>query len=94
MWYVYMIQCKDGKLYTGITNNLNRRLTEHNAGHGGRFTKFRTPIQLMYYQKVRSKPEALRREMEAKKLKRSEKLDLIRSFSFSHAVEASGQFLA
>ena len=94
MWYVYTIQCKDGKLYTGITNDLNRRLAEHNSGQGGRFTKFRAPVQLMYYQRAKTKSEALKREMKIKKLKRSEKLDLIRSLNCSQKVAASGQFLA
>lgn len=80
MWCVYIIQCKDGKLYTGITNNLNRRLAEHNSGHGGRFTKFRKPVKLVYCQELLSRSDALKREIEIKKLNRSKKLDLVRSF--------------
>ncbi len=94
MWHVYIIECKDDKLYTGITNNLNRRLSEHNSGHGGRFTKFRRPIKLVYHQEVLNKSEALKREIEIKKLARSEKLSLVRSFGFSREVKASGQSLA
>jgi len=93
MWNVYIIQCKDGKLYTGITNNLNRRLSEHNSGHGGRFTKFRKPVKLVYYQILPTRSKALKKEIEIKKLNRCEKLELVRSFSFSHKVEVSGQFL-
>jgi len=80
MWYIYIIQCKDGKLYTGITNNLNRRLAEHNLGHGGRFTRSRKPVKLVYCQELPSKSEALKREIKIKKLSRSQKLDLIKSF--------------
>ena len=78
MWQVYIIECKDSKLYTGITNNLNRRLSEHNSGRGGRFTKFRRPVKLVYHQEVSNKSEALKREIEIKKLARSEKLSLVR----------------
>ena len=91
MWYVYIIQCKDGKLYTGITNDLNRRLAEHNSGHGGRFTKFRKPVKLVYYQEALDKSTALKREIEIKKLNRNEKLSLVRSFA---PCGCSGQFLA
>ena len=80
MWYIYIIQCRDGKLYTGITNNLNRRLTEHNLGRGCRFTRSRKPVKLVYCQKLPGKSEALRREIEIKKLNRSQKLDLVKAF--------------
>lgn len=79
MWHVYIIECREGELYTGITNNLNRRLSEHNSGRGGRFTKPRRPVELVYYQEVLNKSEALKREIEIKKLARSEKLSLVRS---------------
>ena len=79
MWYVYILQCRDSKLYTGITNVLNRRLEEHNTGHGGRFTRVRKPVNLAYYQELRTKSKALKRENEIKKLKRIEKLDIIKS---------------
>jgi len=84
MWYVYIIQCKDGKLYTGITNDINRRLAEHNSGHGCRFTKFRKPVKLVYCKKAETKSEALRKESDIKKLRREEKLELVRSFGFSY----------
>ena len=68
------------KLYTGITNNLNRRLSEHNSGHGGRFTRFRGPFELRYAENVSTRVEALRREARIKKLSRKEKLELVGSF--------------
>jgi len=77
MWQVYIIECKDNKLYTGITNNLNRRLSQHNSGHGGRFTKFRRPVKLVYHQEVSNRSQALRREIEIKKLSRRKKLSLV-----------------
>ena len=93
MWQVYIIECRDGKLYTGITNNLNRRLAEHNSGHGGSFTKFRGPVKLVYYQEALNKSEALKREIEIKKLDRSEKLSLVGSFGFSCEAKALRQSL-
>lgn len=76
-WYVYIIECKDNKLYTGITNNLERRIKQHNSGNGCRFTKYRTPVELIYNQKLRTKPQALKREIAIKRLKRAQKLNLI-----------------
>ena len=80
MWYVYIIKCKDDKLYTGITNDLDRRLSEHNSGQGGHFTKFRRPVKLVYFQEAPDRSNALKREIEIKKLTRNEKLTLIGSF--------------
>ncbi len=80
MWSVYIIECKDKRLYTGITNDLKRRLSEHNSGNGGYFTRSRGPVKLVYCQEVRSRSKALKRESEIKKLKRSGKLDMVRSF--------------
>ena len=77
MWYVYIIRCKDSKLYTGITTNIARRLDEHNSGHGGRFTKFRKPVKLVYSKKVHNRSSALKKEAAIRKLKRSEKLALV-----------------
>jgi putative endonuclease len=81
-----MIKCNDNRIYTGITNNLARRLAEHNSGHGCRFTKFRKPIKLVYCKDVETKSEALEKESEIKKLRREEKIELVRSFSFSRRV--------
>ena len=77
MWKVYIIKGKDGKLYTGITNNLDRRLKEHNSGHGGRFTRFRGPFELCHAEEAATRSDALKREAEIKKLSRSDKLDLV-----------------
>jgi len=78
-WHVYIIECKDGKLYTGITNNLERRIRAHNSGNGGRFTKYRAPIKLQYAENCLSKSEALKREAQIKRMERSQKLTLIKS---------------
>jgi putative endonuclease len=78
-WHVYIIECKDSKLYTGITNNLKRRINAHNSGNGGRFTKYRVPVKLVYSEECLTKQEALKREAQIKRLKRPQKLSLIRS---------------
>tara|TARA_B100001029_G_scaffold35998_1_gene27466 strand:+ start:608 stop:847 length:240 start_codon:yes stop_codon:yes gene_type:complete len=76
IWYVYIIECKDNSLYTGITNNLSKRLEVHNSGKGAKYTKTRLPVKLVYKEIYRTKEESLKRESEIKKLKRSEKLTL------------------
>ena len=76
-WYVYIIECKDGKLYTGITNNLERRIRDHNSGNGCRFTKYRAPVELLYSEDCLTRQESLRREAQIKQLERVEKLALI-----------------
>ena len=77
MWHVYIIECKDKTLYTGVTTDIDRRIKEHNSGHGGRFTRSRTPVKLVYNQKAANRSGALKCEAEIKKLNRSGKLDLI-----------------
>ncbi len=76
-WYLYMIECKDTKLYTGITNDLGRRIEQHNRGKGCRFTSFRTPVKLIYKKIYSSKNEALKREAEIKGWSREKKLALL-----------------
>lgn len=83
-WHVYIIQCKDSKLYTGITNNLQRRIKVHNSGKGGRFTRSRTPVKLRYSEALPTKPEALKREAQIKRLERSQKLVLIKTVRSCH----------
>ena len=77
MWYVYIIECSDAKLYTGITTDIERRVKEHSEGKGGRFTRFRTPVKIVYNQQVANRSAALKREAAIKKLSRDEKLLLI-----------------
>ena len=77
-WFVYIIECKDCKLYTGITTDLKRRLRQHNSGNGGRFTSIRWPVKLRYSEEVPGKPEALVREARIKRLPRLRKLSLIK----------------
>lgn len=78
-WVVYVVECADGSLYTGITKNLERRLDDHTAGRGAKYTKTRRPVLLRYREYRRTKGAALKREAAIKALTRSEKLALIAS---------------
>ncbi len=75
--YVYMVRCADNSLYTGWTNRLQERILAHNAGRGAKYTKSRRPVTLCYCEEFDSKPAALKRECEIKKLKRKQKEILI-----------------
>jgi len=78
-WHIYILRCKDNRLYTGITSDLKRRISEHKKGRGCRFTRCRIPVKLVYSEKATSRPAALKREAEVKDLPRRKKLQLIRS---------------
>jgi putative endonuclease len=76
-WIVYILECSDTSLYTGITNDLERRLEEHRTGRGAKYTKYRSPLRVRYIEYRRNKSAALTREAAIKSLARSEKLALI-----------------
>ena len=82
-WKVYIVKCSDKTFYTGITNNINLRLETHNLGKGAKYTKSRLPVILVYLEPVDDKSSALRREIEIKKLNRSQKINLINSTNLS-----------
>ena len=73
-WIVYILQCGDGSLYTGITNDLGRRMGEHEAGQGAQYTRGRGPFQLVYNEICKDRGFASKREMELKSLNRGQKL--------------------
>lgn len=75
-WYVYILHCGDGTLYTGITDDVPRRLAAHRSGRGAKYTRGRGPLELVYQEELPDKSAALRREYAVKQLKRSEKLAL------------------
>ena len=79
MKFVYIIKCSDNTLYTGYTTDLKRRIKEHNEGEGAKYTRGRTPVELVYYEKKISKSSAMKREYEIKQLKRKEKFELIKN---------------
>lgn len=77
MNYTYILRCGDGSLYTGWTNNLEKRLKDHNQGHGAKYTRSHLPVTLVYYECFDTREEAMRREAAIKKLSRPEKERLI-----------------
>lgn len=77
MNYTYIVKCSDGSLYTGWTNNLEKRIKDHNAGRGAKYTKARCPVVLVYKEEFPTKQEAMKREWEIKRLSRKEKLSMI-----------------
>ena len=80
-YYIYLLECHDGTLYTGSTNHLQRRLATHQAGKGAKYTRSRLPVRLVYWEQLPSKGDALRRERQIKGLTRQQKLALIQGFS-------------
>ena len=76
-WFVYMLRCRDGTLYTGATNNVPARLDRHQHGQGAKYTRARLPVTLVYQEELPGKSEALRREAALKRLTRQEKLALL-----------------
>ena len=77
MWYVYILHCGDGTLYTGITTDVERRLEAHRQGKGAKYTRGRGPLELAYQDKCGTHSEALKREYAIKQLSREEKEQLI-----------------
>ena len=77
MWYLYILQCGDGSLYTGITTDVEKRLEAHRSGKGAKYTRGRSPLELKYWEACGTHSDALKRELEIKHLSREEKLALI-----------------
>ena len=76
MWYIYILECSDGTLYTGITTDVNRRLSEHNSGKGAKYTKVRRPVTLRALFEAKNRSEASKEEYRIKRLSREQKLKL------------------
>lgn len=76
-WTVYILECGDGTLYTGITDDLSRRLKAHESGKGAKYTRGRGPLKLRYRETVGDKGDALKRELVIKRLRRQEKMAII-----------------
>lgn len=75
--FVYILECSDRTYYTGWTNHLEKRIAVHNSGKGAKYTKYRRPVRLVYYEIYSTKHEAMVREYEIKQLSRKEKAQLI-----------------
>lgn len=76
MWYVYMLACADGSLYTGIAADVDKRFAAHKSGRGAKYTRSHPPVAVVYREACGDKSAALRREAAIKKLPRAEKLKL------------------
>ena len=82
VWHIYILRCRDGSLYAGITTDLQRRVHEHNhTSQGARYTRARRPVELAYSEEVDSRSAACRREWEIRQLKSTQKTQLILSAS-------------
>ncbi len=77
MNYTYILRCADGTLYTGWTNDLEKRLLAHNDGSGAKYTRSRLPVKLVYYERYGTKEEAMSREWHIKRMTRPQKMKLI-----------------
>ena len=77
MWYVYILRCADGTLYTGSTDDVARRVQVHNSGKGAKYTRGRTPVEAVYSEECESYSAALKREYAIKQLTKRQKLELI-----------------
>jgi len=79
-WYVYIVECADGSLYTGITTNIQRRVLEHNYSFkAAKYTRSRRPVRLVYRKECENRSKASKEEYRIKRLKRKQKLELIKS---------------
>lgn len=76
-WYVYMVECDDGSLYTGVSNDLAKRFAAHQCGRGAKYFRLRKPLRIVYTEQQLSKSHALAREYAIKQLPKSAKLTLI-----------------
>lgn len=86
MNYVYIIKCGDGSLYTGWTNNLEKRFKKHSEGKGAKYTRGRGPLELVYFEIFEDKKDAMKREYAIKKLKREDKEKLVEGFQMPELV--------
>lgn len=84
MNYTYIVECSDGTLYTGWTNNLEKRLEAHNSGKGAKYTKTRRPVKIIYTEMFETKEEAMSREFAIKRLSRQQKMNLISEKETKH----------
>ena len=77
-WIVYLVKCKDGSIYCGATNNIEKRIKAHNAGKGSKYTRLRLPVSLLITSRVMTKSEALKLEYKVKKQKANVKVDYLK----------------
>ncbi len=78
-WFCYLLRCADDTFYCGITNDLEKRVAAHNAGTASKYTRVRLPVEMIFVEECGDRSGASKREMEIKRLKRAEKLALIKA---------------
>lgn len=76
-WHVYILECGDGSLYTGITDDIQRRFKAHSDGKGAKYTRGRGPLKLRYQEECGTHSDALKREIAIKRMTRQQKIDLV-----------------
>jgi len=81
MCFVYILKCADGSLYTGWTNDLEKRTDMHNTGNGAKYTRGRLPVELVYFETYETREEAMSRESQIKRSSRNQKIELIKKSS-------------
>lgn len=79
MNYTYLVECADGTLYCGWTNDIDKRMKAHNEGKGAKYTRSRLPVRLVYFETFDTKEEAMSREYYIKRMSRDEKLKLVKN---------------
>lgn len=85
-WYVYILKCGDGTLYTGITDDVSARLQAHREGKGAKYTRGRGPLELVYQEIAENHSAAAKREWQIKQLKKQEKIELCQSWALSTGI--------
>lgn len=81
VWYIYILECADQSLYTGITDDVEKRLEAHRMGKGAKYTRGRAPLTLRYVEQAQDRAQAQRREYAIKQMPRQQKLDLCRLYA-------------
>ena len=79
-WYLYILRCADGTLYTGITTDVEKRLQQHQSGKGAKYTRGRSPLELVYREECGTHSDALKREYAVKSLNREQKEQLVKKY--------------
>jgi len=91
-WYLYIVECRDGTFYTGITTDIKKRIDAHNSGRGAKYTRGRGPVKLMHLRRYVDRSAASKAEYKIKKLKRGKKIRIINEFALpGEIVIASGR---
>ncbi len=86
VWFLYILECSDGSFYTGITNDLNKRLKDHNNAKASKYTRVRLPVVFIYTEELESRSQALKREAEVKRLSRIQKEQLVGKNNDQHCI--------